>query len=61
MFRLHQNSPSVKTGGFRVEKAQLVGQSRLAGGKMIVASVEKFMNHENVDSRRMDLHRKDSP
>jgi hypothetical protein len=25
---------------------------------MIVASLEKFMNHENVDSRRMDLHRR---
>ena len=25
---------------------------------MIVASLENFMNHENVDSRRMDLHRR---
>ena len=25
---------------------------------MIVASLEKFMNHENVDSRRIDLHRR---
>jgi hypothetical protein len=25
---------------------------------MIVASLEKFMNHENVDSRRMELHRR---
>jgi hypothetical protein len=25
---------------------------------MIVAPLEKFMNHENVDSRRMDLHRR---
>src|SRR5271165_2935240 len=31
---------------------------RLASGKMIVASLENFMNHENVDSRRMDLHRR---
>jgi hypothetical protein len=25
---------------------------------MIVASLENFMNHEDVDSRRMDLHRR---
>ena len=25
---------------------------------MSVASLENFMNHENVDSRRMDLHRR---
>ena len=25
---------------------------------MIVAALENFMNHENVDSRRMDLHRR---
>jgi hypothetical protein len=25
---------------------------------MIVASLEEFMDHENVDSRRMDLHRR---
>ena len=25
---------------------------------MIVASLDNFMNHENVDSRRMDLHRR---
>ena len=25
---------------------------------MIVASLEKFMNYENVDSRRMELHRR---
>src|ERR1700719_2347364 len=25
---------------------------------MIVASLENFMNHENVDSRGMDLHRR---
>jgi hypothetical protein len=25
---------------------------------MIVAPLENFMNHENVDSRRMDLHRR---
>ena len=25
---------------------------------MIVASLEKFMNHANVDSNRMDLHRR---
>jgi hypothetical protein len=25
---------------------------------MIVASLENCMNHENVDSRRMDLHRR---
>ena len=25
---------------------------------MIVAPLEHFMNHENVDSRRMDLHRR---
>src|ERR1700724_1742012 len=25
---------------------------------MIVASLENFMNHQNVDSRRMDLHRR---
>ena len=25
---------------------------------MIVASRENYMNHENVDSRRMDLHRR---
>jgi hypothetical protein len=25
---------------------------------MIVASLKNFMNHENVDSRRMDLHRR---
>jgi hypothetical protein len=25
---------------------------------MIVVSLENFMNHQNVDSRRMDLHRR---
>jgi hypothetical protein len=25
---------------------------------MIVASLENFMNHQNVDSRRMDLHQR---
>jgi hypothetical protein len=31
---------------------------RLTSGKMIVVSLESFINHQDVDFRRMDLHRR---